>query len=381
MASEMSASTTQAEERLAASACFTRVDSEPAGVPIYLLNERVAPLQQSLYYVNSGMTSDGRFLWFMAAFPPNPHKSLAVVDLERDMVRHFPETSAEGAYVDPRSGDAYFTVGPAIWRRSAACDDEPTLVNRLPGEMIGHRQFNRLATHLTRSADGREFFVDSHFGLQWWIGTLPIDGGDYQPWCRLDRNYNHAQISPTDPDVGLFSQEFHFDPITGLRIRATNRMWMIRRGGQPEPVLRDPPGMTHEFWEPSGTHAWGMVGGSREMLRINIASRETERIEGADHCWHGHCTVGADAFVHDAVHHMEFFRGCPNAVYFVDRLHGRSVEIVRHGVTEGIEAAYHIDPHPRFCGADAFVVFTTTIRGKVDLAVVRTGDLFERTRG
>jgi hypothetical protein len=158
-------------------------------------------------------------------------------------------------------------------------------------------------------------------------------------------------------------------------------MWMIRRGGQPEPVLSDPPGMTHEFWEPSGTHAWGMVGGSREMLRINIASRETERIEGADHCWHGHCTVGADAFVHDAVHNMDFFRGCANAVYFVDRLNGRSVEIVRHGVTEGIEATYHIDPHPRFCGSDAFVVFTTTIRGKVDLAVVRTRDLFERTRG
>ena len=40
---------------------------------------------------------------------------------------------------------------------------------------------------------------------------------------------------------------------------------------------------------------------------------------------------------------------------------------------------YHIDPHPRFAGGDQYVVFTTTVRGEVDLAVVPTADLIART--
>jgi hypothetical protein len=40
---------------------------------------------------------------------------------------------------------------------------------------------------------------------------------------------------------------------------------------------------------------------------------------------------------------------------------------------------YHIDPHPRFVGNERYVVFTTTIRGEVDLAIVPTNDLLERS--
>ncbi len=40
---------------------------------------------------------------------------------------------------------------------------------------------------------------------------------------------------------------------------------------------------------------------------------------------------------------------------------------------------YHIDPHPRFVCGDRYVVFTTTIRGEIDVAVVETGQLVERT--
>jgi hypothetical protein len=40
---------------------------------------------------------------------------------------------------------------------------------------------------------------------------------------------------------------------------------------------------------------------------------------------------------------------------------------------------YHIDPHPRFCLVDQYVVFTTTIRGEIDLVMANTADLIERT--
>jgi hypothetical protein len=44
-----------------------------------------------------------------------------------------------------------------------------------------------------------------------------------------------------------------------------------------------------------------------------------------------------------------------------------------------VGARYHIDPHPRFCAQDQWIVFTTTIRGQVDLALVKTADLVART--
>jgi hypothetical protein len=48
--------------------------------------------------------------------------------------------------------------------------------------------------------------------------------------------------------------------------------------------------------------------------------------------------------------------------------------------TKGITGArYHIDPHPRFCFQDQLIVFTTVIRGQVDLALVKTSDLINRS--
>ena len=101
--------------------------------------------------------------------------------------------------------------------------------------VIGARPVARIATHLTRSVDGKEFFVDAHIGMQYVFGTLPVDGGAFEEWCSFERNYNHAQINPTDPDDVLFAQENHGDPITGLTFPITNRLWMMRRGRRAAP--------------------------------------------------------------------------------------------------------------------------------------------------
>jgi hypothetical protein len=67
-------------------------------------------------------------------------------------------------------------------------------------------------------------------------------------------------------------------------------------------------------------------------------------------------------------------------VYFSNQRTGKILKIVDNPGMGGITgSSYHIDPHPRFCGLDQFVVFTTTIRGEVDLAIVQTADLVERT--
>ena len=41
-------------------------------------------------------------------------------------------------------------------------------------------------------------------------------------------------------------------------------------------------------------------------------------------------------------------------------------------------ANYQIDPHPRFVSSDRYIVFTTVVRGEVDLAMVRVADLVSR---
>lgn len=50
----------------------------------YILTKRVAPLQQSFYFVNPSMTRDARYLWFYCAFPPggdaNFGRTLAVIE-------------------------------------------------------------------------------------------------------------------------------------------------------------------------------------------------------------------------------------------------------------------------------------------------------------
>ncbi len=367
---------------LSASKLFSPWTHPETGVTIYLLTQKVAPVQEAFYFVNDSMSQNGRYLWFYCAFPPSGSaasgRTLGVVDFEHDELQRFPETQFQSGspYVDADTGVAYWSSGPAIWRRGPDPDTAAERVNALPEDLIQNRPFSRLATHLTRSADGREFFVDAAFGLQWVFGTLPVDGGDFQLWQRFDRNHNHAQFSPTDPDLVLFAQENHSDPITGLRFRIEDRMWLIRRGAPAHPVFATPTRVTHEWWDAGGKHVWCVWGD--EAWRTDINSGEVEKVAWPSHCWHAHTTVDNRYVVADS--NERFYRGCPSTVGFLNRESGQHVEIVSNPGMGGITGSqYHIDPHPRFCGTDAFVVFTTTIRGEVDLAVARTADLVART--
>ena len=106
-----------------------------------------------------------------------------------------------------RTGAIFWAVGPSVWRRSPKSNDEPQLINSLPADLIGNRKITQVASHLTRSADGKSLFADAAFGLQWVFGSLPLDGSDFEVWHRFDRHYNHAQFSPTDPNLVLFAEE------------------------------------------------------------------------------------------------------------------------------------------------------------------------------
>ena len=358
---------------------FTPVTHSESGVTFHVLTQRVAPVQQGFYFVNDSMSADGRYLWFYCAFPPALHRSLAVIDLVDQEVRHFPETNAKGAYVDPETGDAFWCEGTTVWRRGPGADDAPVYVNELPADLVGGRTVAGLASHLTRSADGRAFFIDAKVGLGYIFGSLPLGGGPFVPWWRSDRHHNHAQFSPTDPDTVLFAQEFHNDPITGLRIPITNRLWMMTRGQAPRPILREPRFVTHEWWDADGEHVWCVdVGNNNETWRVRVADGEVERIVFPRQCWHSHSSRDGRWIVGDS--NNGFFRGCASTVHFMNRDTGKVITLAEHAErSDYVGRNYHIDPHPRFCAGDRYVVFTTTVRGAVDLAVVPVAHLLEQS--
>ena len=358
---------------------FTPVTHPDSGVTVHVLTRRVAPVQQGFYFVNDSMSADGRYLWFYCAFPPNLNRTLAVLDFVHGSIRHFPETSAKGAYVAPESGDAYWCEAAAVWRRGADAGCEAVLVNQLPAELIGNRSVASLASHLTRSADGKEFFINASVGLAYIFGSLPIDGGPFQLWHRFDRHHNHAQFSPTDPDAVLFAQEFHSDPITGLRFPITNRLWTMTRGGEPRPILREPRFVSHEWWDADGEHVWcADVPNKNETLRVRLADGEVERIPFPRQCWHSHSSRDNRLIVGDS--NNGFFRGCASTVHFMNRDTGKIIVLAEHAERKDyVGRNYHIDPHPRFCADDRYVVFTTTLLGKIDVAIVPVTDLLQAT--
>ncbi len=362
------------------SACklFTPHTNPETNVTFYILTEKVAPLQQGFYFVNSGMTNDGRLLWFYCAFPPSPGKTLGLVNFEAESVTYFPQTQFSGAspFIDPVTGEAYWTAREAVWTMAPDASDGPRLVNALPADLIRNRPVSRMATHLTRSVDGREFFIDATFGVHWVMGSLPLDGGDFQVWHRFDRNYNHAQFSPTDPDLVLFAEENHTDPITGIRIPIIDRMWLMRRGQEPRPVFDEPTRVSHEWWDADGRHVWCVWG--NEAWRTNIETREVEHIEWPAHCWHAHSSRNNEYIIGDS--NERFYRGCPSSVFFLNRKTGKHIKLVDNPEMTGVTGTqYHIDPHPRFCCDDTLATFTVTIRGEVDLAIARTADLIAQT--
>jgi hypothetical protein len=371
-----------ARQELDTSSLFAEYTDPVSGVRSWILDRHVAPLQQGFYFVNQPFSGDHRYLWFYAAFPPAPQRCLGVVDFHEQAVRLFPETGFSGAspWIHPDTGEAYWAAGASVWRRGPGDDDPVVPVNTVPEEVIAGRHLTRLATHLTISADGREFLIDAIAGRESLIGSLPLDGGDFQLWGRHERFYDHGQFCPSDPDLAMVAEDHFTDPVTGERIRYTDRLWLIRRDEAIRPVFPEPTIITHEWWDESGEciYAVGAPGDRPDATwRIDPATGEASVACERWH-WHAHDWDHGRYFVGDR--RGEFYRGCPSSVWFVNTDSGREVAVVSHNpehFTPGRQ--YHIDPHPRFSPDGSWVVFTTTVLGRVDLAIARTADLLECT--
>lgn len=360
---------------------FTPWRDAASGVESFILSERIAPVQQTFYFTNESASADGRFFWFYCAFPPGGDayygRQLGVVDFAEQRIRHFPETQFMDAspFVDPDTGEACWTTGLDVWRHGPRPEDKAVRVGSFPAELANGRRPLRLATHLSRSADGKAFAIDAQLGAEWFVGELPLDGSPFRLWQKFDRCHNHTQFSPTDPDLLLTAQDEWSDAATGKKGTIEDRLWLLRRGEEARPIFSDDPSALrgHEWWDADGLHVW-YVRYHRGIERVNILTGECALVWPGE-VIHAHADRSGQYLVADRVVAPETW-----SVAFFNVRTGRSVDIASRLDPLGEpRARYHVHPHPRFCLNDRYVCYTTNVLGRVDVAFVPVAELIAKT--
>ncbi len=363
---------------------FTPWRNPANGVSSLVLSRRLAPVQKTFYYTNPSFTDDGRYLWVMCAFPPEGGRYatpvLGVVDFEHDEFRiyHEAQTPSCGPMVDLQSGEVYWGNELEVWKRGPAASDRSVRIGSFPGEIAKGRPIERLASHLTFSADRKAINVEAHFGAETYVGEMRLDGSGVRIWQKLDGFYDHGLFSPADPDLMMFAHEYWKDhiaePFDGLR--PYHRMWLIRRGQQAEPVLRAPVSHSgHEWWDADGKHVWYVHYGVG-VKKVDLATRQDTNL-WPGHLSHAHCDRDGKYLVTDL---MADPKVSDCHVVFRNLRTGREVEIVnRPPLAANLTQCTHLHPHPQFCCNDRYICYTTTVRDRVDLALVPTKELIERT--
>lgn len=363
---------------------FTRWSHPTTGIESYVLTERVAPVQQSLYYTVPSMTDDGRYLWLRCAYPPEGGRHaqavLGVVDFELDELRVYPETQhpTAAAGVDVLTGDVYWGVDRDIWKRGPRTGDKPVRISRLPDE-IPSKGLERIATHLTHSADRKSLALDARAGLISYLGDIPLDGSPMRIWQRIEKYHNHAIFSPTDPDTILFAYEHWKEPSSGAFNGATkyHRMWLLRRGQKAEPVLKEPVSHSgHEWWDADGKHVWYVHYGVG-IKKVDLATRQETNV------WPGRLSHGYSdrSSRYLTADWMLDPRVCDCIVYFYDVQTKKQLEIVsRPPLAEHLTQITHLHPHPQFVSQDRYICYTTTVHDRVDVALTPVEPLKAMTK-
>ncbi len=368
---------------------FTSWTNPASGVESHILTERAAPVQQSFYYTHPSFTDDGRFLWLGCGYPPeggmHAQQVLGVVDFERDELRVYPETQFPSSRpaVDLQTGEVYWGNHLDIWKRGPLAGDKPVLVNRFPDELAIGR-LDRIATHMTFSPDKSSLSIDARLiqsdGSQIvYIGEMPVDGSPFRLWQKCEGwFYDHGLFSPTDADVQMIAYEYWQDHIADPfeHDKPYHRMWIIRRGETVRPILQAPVSHSgHEWWDPDGKNVWYVHYGVG-VKKVDVSTGgETMMWPGA--LSHAYSDRSGRYLVADM---MDDPRVCDCHVAFRDTVTGKEVEIVnRPPLASGLTQCTHLHPHPQFCLQDKYLCHTTTIHDRVDVALVRTEDLIQRT--
>lgn len=354
---------------------FIRWRDPLSGRESYILDSNAAGFFQNFYYVNNGFSGDGRFLWFYCAYPPSGNKCLGLIDFEDDRlcVFHTSEFLDASPMVAPETGEAFWISGAELFKLAPHPEAKPVFVNRFPDDLVRNRRPRRIATHLTLSSDGRNFAIDAEFGRDWFIGEMPLDGSECRIWEHFDYCVNHAQFSPSDPDLIMYAHDGWDDCVSGQHFDYRRRIWLIRRGKKARPLFDfDTPLHGHEWWSSDGRYIW-YVHYTKGTFKADINGKVFPEWQTEQPVSHSHSSTDDRLIVSDMCSQDE-----PEMkVAFKELEEGNEATIVSampHLMP--LCRKYHVHPHPRFCVGDKYIAYTTTVRMRADLAVVPVSQLF-----
>ena len=374
---------------------FERKQDKISGVPYYILTEKKCAYQQGFYFVNNSITLDGRYLWFYTAESPVYDASLrnmGYVDFLTDevVICHDIIIDDTSPYVDPQTGTVYYTKGASVYMREPGKDKAAKKLCTVPfGGYI-----RTIASHLTPLSDGKSFLLDIqryNFGnIQ---GTINIETGEFTEWSRCDHQTAHGQINPKNDALGLFAYESHVDLATGKKVFGVpidengvyQRLWTITADGVRTCYPARDNYASHEWWSADGKKIFYV--NDFGIQRLDLTTGEHICVHEC-YPWHAHTTKDENYYVFDEKvldrYDRKWFRGCPAAVKFYNRITNKEIAIVtempENGFSPSNQCTYHIDPHPRFTDDEKYIVFTTTELGGVDLAVAVVDELVALTK-
>jgi carbon storage regulator CsrA len=331
-----------------------------SGIESFILSTRVAPVQQS-FESNLPFAKEGRYLWFYCAFPPGGDaeygRSLAVVDLRDGDVRHFPETQFGHAspMIDIATGDAYWSTGAEIYRRTPNLGGQAVRVARIDAAL--GKAGPAISSRLSRSADGKFLSIDAAIDDASQVGTVAIDGSGAQIWHSFDQRVS-SEFNPIDTEVMLVVGE-------------GGKLWTIERGGEPKLILpaKETKAVYSAWWSGDGKSVY-FVDGEAGMGRIDMESGKREVLWAAA-TQRGHVMANGKGLVAD----------WGSRVAFYNLETGKGVNIVATMPAGPLPPQqYHTQPRPRFCFDDRYVSYTTTVNGRVDVALALTETLLAETK-
>ena len=348
------------------------------GIGSYILEKRIAPIQQPFYFTNPSISPNGEYLWFYTAFPPNPQKMLGCVCLNPEMpwIRSYPQAGFSNAspMVAPDSSGIYFTCNESVMYMNL--DGEIRTVLTLPEEYIGHRYLDRLATHLSMSCDNKYFILDGQIGNVFFVALGNISTGEVKILHEFSYCHDHAQFSPTDPKLFLLPRDWMRDPVTGRYIFMEMRLWLmdteqtIYRNLRPDIWEGHSNNTAHEWWSMDGKVCY--VDYAEGVYQCDPYTLNTEHVWKRPLC-HAHCDPSGRYYCADQSPYA--WSTSPVQILFYDRLTCLETEIVSAlpflpMIKQSFNNRnYHLDPHPHFSPDGSAVVYMTTVMNQIDVAI------------
>jgi len=367
---------------------FRKYVDPASGVTSYILNDRIAYNQQSIYFTHKSMTDDGRFLIFdLSGGERQNRKTLAVIDFQKDEMMPL-EVSTGIPFLDVKTDQVYYVNKNGFFRRDLLVDPKKEIkLCPIPEALTSMgTKIHYYCTHLTLTADRKKAFLDSRVDDKFVQGMVDLETGKYEKWSETEFFVNHGQLHPTNDKLALCAWEVLWKDAKGVEhpIEKVNgvypRLWLFEPGGKHRMIPSEESNYaTHEHWSEDGK---GFYFCSNGVYYHDLATGKQTRIAAVKAA---HAAMSADNkyITHDAAVGT-WYRGCAWQIGFFNRETGKGIFIYPSLPAFNLQdnpSKLHPDPHPQFVCKDRYIVCTINGgNGAMDLSVTPVAPLIEKTR-